>query len=147
MAVLSLDPIRDLLTLQDRLERLRRSPATDSIFGPPRATVFPPVNVFTDGDGIVVRAEVPGIAHEKMDVTVEKRRLVISGERGNEPEGVEGAAYHRRERGYGQFRRSLHLPDNLETDAATAECSNGVLTIRIPKQEAAKPRSVPIAAA
>jgi HSP20 family protein len=105
--------------------------------------VFPPVNVFEDRDGIVIRAEVPGFAPDQIDLSVEPRTLVLKGRRdADQPEGQ--GSFHRRERQHGSFARSLSLPKGLDADKATAECSHGLLTIRIPKAEAAKPKAIQI---
>jgi HSP20 family protein len=136
------DPVESLLRLQRELDQfIHRTPATDS-FAP--TGVFPAINVFTDRDGLVVRAEVPGVNAESLTVDVERRTLTITGERqGNDVKG----SHHRRERQVGRFSRALHLPDDLDTEAASAACKDGVLTVRIPKRQEAKPRQITVKAA
>jgi HSP20 family protein len=146
MALLSfrdVDPIDSLLNLQRELDQFLRSPSWFD-FGPPVAGVFPPINVFTDGDGLVVRAEVPGIKPENLNVTAERQTLTISGERERSGPEAGNGSYHRRERRFGKFARSVQLPVELDTSQATAECRNGVLTVRIPKRAEAKPRQVQV---
>lgn len=143
MALLSFDdlsPWEGLTRLQRELEQLVGRPGID--LGVSGSSVFPPVNVFTDGNGLVVRAEVPGIPSGSIDVTVEPRRLSISGERPHTDGGA--GAYHRRERPVGKFSRVLQLPDDLDPAAATARCADGLLTIQIPRRAEAKPRTVTI---
>jgi HSP20 family protein len=139
-----LDPLDGLQSLQREIERLFRSPAAGFGLGPAAAGVFPPVNAFTDGEGVlVVRAEVPGISPDRIDVQVEPRRLVVSGER-TLPQS--GGGFHRRERRGGHFARTIQIPEDVDPEAATAEVKNGVLTIRIPRREVARPRRVAVQA-
>jgi len=144
MSVVSLDPTSGLLRLQDSLGRLLRTPSGSNFFGPSRATVFPPLNVFSDQDNLVVRAEVPGFKPEEIDVNLEQRRLTITGERKPVDFESRDGGYHRRERRSGRFSRSLQLPDNLDATAASAGCRDGILTVRIPKRPEDKPRKIRI---
>ena len=145
MAVVSLrssSPFDGILELQSALERMLGSSTFGSSGLAPGGNVFPPVNVFADKDGaVVVQAEVPGIDPESMVVNVEGRRLTLSGER-KPSEGK--ASYHRRERQYGKFSRTVQLPEDLDPQSASASYKHGVLTIRVAKQEAAKPRKIEI---
>jgi HSP20 family protein len=144
MPLVSIDPTRTLLRLQEALDQLHRNPRRGlPAFGPAGLTVFPPINVFSDGDGLVVRAEVPGFGPDSLEITVERYRLTIRGERSGEGEGA-GASYHRRERQAGSFSRIIELPDDLDTDHATAECRDGILTIRMPRRPDQKRRRVSI---
>src|SRR5262249_61337601 len=93
----------------------------------------------------VVRAELPCVEPEQLSVTVERRRLTLSGER--TPESPENGLYHRRERPWGKFSRALELPADLDVDRAEATFRNGVMTLRIPRAEAAKPRQITVHAA
>lgn len=139
MTVLFREP--DLLNLQRELDAfLRRPLGVDfGTFG-----VFPPINVFSDKDGLVVRAEVPGVAPDAINVSVERNTLTITGERQRDAD-VQGS-FHRRERRFGKFSRSLRLPQDLEGENTTAVCRDGVLTIRVPKRAEAKPKQVQIKA-
>lgn len=130
-----------LLQLQSLLDRFFRNPALgfDS-YGTVDAGVFPQINVFRDDEGIVVKAEVPGLRSEDLDITIEKGRLLISGER--KAEERQGGSYHRRERPAGRFSRALRLPEDLDPAACKATCRNGVLTVRVPRQERARPRRI-----
>jgi len=140
MTLFSTDPFESLLTLQRDLDRALGSP----MFGlESSAAVFPPLNIFTDRDDLVIRAEVPGFKSEQIDITAGPRSLVIKGERPTDTYAKPGG-YHRRERQFGSFARSVALPADLDTDKAAAECRNGLLTIRIPKTAAAKPKQIPI---
>ena len=136
----------ELFRLQKEMDSLLRRPGSEFFFGPSTAGVFPPVNVFRDAQGnLVIRAELPGVGPEDVSVTVERRRLTISGER--KAEVPENGGYHRRERPWGKFSRSIQLPDDLDVEQAEAKFSNGVMTLRIPKSEAARPRQINVQAA
>ncbi len=139
------DAVSELLRLQGQLDARLRSPRSEFFFGPTSAGVFPALNVFRDGQGgLVVRAELPGVKPDGINVTVEQRRLTISGER--TPESSENG-YHRRERLHGKFSRSLQLPADLDIEHAEAKFSNGVMTLRVPQTAAAKPRQINVQAA
>jgi HSP20 family protein len=128
-----------LLRLQDELEALHRNPR--SVFGPSGGGAFPPVNVFRNGEGLVVRAELPGLSAQDIDVTFERGVLTVSGER-RAPEGKGG--YHRRERPWGRFSRSFSLPDDVDPERATAGWRNGILTVRVPQRESTRPRQIAV---
>jgi HSP20 family protein len=132
----------DLLGLQDELQRLLQTPG--SFFREPSARgVFPPLNVFRGPDGLIVRAEIPGVEPGDVSVTTEGRRLTITGER--KPAQPNGGSYHRRERPYGKFSRTVTLPEDIDGARTTASMRNGVLTLTIPQHEAAKPRRIEVA--
>jgi HSP20 family protein len=139
-----LDPVSGLLTLQRELERVFDKPFGIDL-GPSGRGVYPPVNVFTDRQGTVVKMEVPGVAPENVSIESEGRTLRVSGSREAAP--AENGSFHRRERGTGQFSRSLQLPADLDLSKAEATCKHGILTIRIPKKEEAKPRQIAVKAA
>ena len=140
------DAVNELLHLQGELDARLRSPRSDLFAGPSAAGVFPPVNIFRNANGdAVIRAELPGVKPEQLSVTVERRRLTLSGER--TPEGAEHGGYHRRERASGKFSRSMELPADLDVDHAGATFYGGVMTLRIPRAEAAKPRQITVKAA
>jgi len=135
-------PVGGLLRLQEELDRFFGKPPFDlGLAGP---NVFPNLNVFTDQDGLVVQAEVPGIKPEELHVHVENGRLTISGER---KAAHADTSFHRRERRYGRFSRTIQLPRDLDTEKVQADLRNGLLTIRFPKPAAAKPRQIEVKAA
>src|SRR5262245_25536711 len=135
-------PFAGLLELQDALNRAIESPGLGLGRGPSGASVFPPLNVFVDKDGaLVVRAEVPGISPDQVQIQVEPTLLTISGER---PADRTGNGYHRRERRFGRFSRSVQIPADLDPENATADYRDGLLTVRIAKAESARPRKVEI---
>ena len=138
------DPVAGLLGLQRELERVFDKPFGIDL-GPSGRGVFPPVNVFADKDGYLVKLEIPGIAPENVSIESEGRTLTISGKR-EVPPPTEGS-FHRRERGAGQFARSFQLPPDVDTARAEASYKHGILTVRVPKKEEAKPRQITVKAA
>lgn len=132
-------------------ERMRRQmDALSDIFlrgQPARASspgaVFPLVNITEDANNYYIRAELPGMKAEDLDIQVIGRSLTIAGER-TIPAEEEGATYHRREREAGKFSRIMSLPGDIDTDAVDARMDNGLLTVRIPKAEAVKPRQIAV---
>jgi HSP20 family protein len=126
--------------LQAELERMLHS-AFGSAGG-----VYPPVNVFDGGDAYVVKAELPGIVPERIEVSVEDDVLTLRGERTlAEPDPA--GAYHRRERDQGQFRRVVRLPGRVAADETRAEYRDGVLTVRVAKAKEQRPQRIEIKAA
>jgi len=106
--------------------------------------VYPPVNLQETDEGYVLTAEIPGVAPEDIDVSIERSTVTLSGERKIEYAVGDGTAVHRRERQSGSFRRAFELPTEIDLDAAKATHKNGVLTLRLPKSPASKPRQITI---
>ena len=140
MGLVYRDPFEQL---QQELDRM-----TDAAFGGVGGSttgVYPPVNLFDGGDAYVVKAELPGVDAGQVELEVEEDTLTLRGERVfSEPSS--DAAFHRRERAQGRFRRVVRLPGHVATNDVKAELRDGVLTIRIPKAEETRPRKVPIQA-
>lgn len=97
----------------------------------------PSVDIFEEGDTIVIKTELPGMAKEDVEVNLTDDTITLSGEKRKE-EKIERKDYHRLERSYGAFKRSFPLPADVQTDKAKAVFKNGVLEIRIPKTEGSK---------
>ncbi|MDE0017000.1 MAG: Hsp20/alpha crystallin family protein [Candidatus Poribacteria bacterium] len=104
---------------------------------------MPTVDISETENGFEIRAELPGVSENDVNVSVTNNLLTIKGEKHQEAE-TDGKNYHRVERRYGSFQRSFTLPRHIETEAIKAEFKDGVLTLAIPKAEAAKPTEVPI---
>jgi HSP20 family protein len=102
-----------------------------------------PVDMYETDAGLVVKASVPGIEPKDVDITVTGNVLTIRGEF-EEEEGVERGSYYRRERGSGEFQRSLVLPDGINSGGAEASFKHGVLTLRLPKAEEARPKQIKV---
>lgn len=134
----------------EELERMRQQidklfeDLTEGIIREPTfsAGVFPLVNVSEDKDNYYVRAELPGIKPEDLNISVTEDTLIISGERRIPEE--ENVNYHRREREAGKFSRAVTLPGQIDPDKVEARCKNGILTVVLPKAETAKTRQIPV---
>jgi HSP20 family protein len=135
------DPMRGLLDLQRELDRAFEG-STGVGAGLSGRGVFPAVNIFSHADGYVVRLEIPGVVPDQLTIETHDRTLTISGTR--DLTAPSGGSFHRRERGHGDFSRSLQLPDDLDAARAEAAYQLGILTIRIPKREESKPRHISI---
>lgn len=109
---------------------------------PLSAGVFPAVNLTEDKDAYRLRAELPGLKAEELNIEVVGRNLTVSGERKIPQE--EGVRYHRREREAGSFSRVVGLPGDIDADHVQASMVNGILTVTLPKAEAAKPRQITV---
>jgi len=107
----------------------------------PGTGVFPPVNITQDEDNFYVRAQIPGINPKHLDISAHGRRISISGKR-DIPKENEKASYHRKERAEGAFSRSLTLPIEFDSARVDARYQAGILTVILPKSEAAKPRQI-----
>ncbi len=110
------------------------------------APSFPALNVWSNTDGLLVTAEVPGVEPENLDIAIVNQTLTLSGSR-NPVDLDEHARYHRQERGYGEFKRTIELPYRIAADKVEAKFKNGVLTIILPRVEEEKPRRIMVQAA
>ena len=107
-------------------------------------TWMPPVDIFQTGDQeVVLKAEIPDMNREDLDITVENFVLTIKGEKKFSNE-VKEEQFHHSERRYGKFSRSFSLPHTVDGSKVSAEYHNGVLTVRLPLREEAKPRSIKV---
>jgi len=105
---------------------------------------FPRINLREDADNYVVEALVPGVEADQLEMTLQKGSLTLSGER-KEVEGKEQAkVWHRRERGFGPFLRTIELPGEVDADKVQAAYRDGILRVTLPKQEAAKPKKITV---
>ena len=107
------------------------------------AGVFPLMNMTEDKENFYVRAELPGIAGDALDISVTGDTLTISGERVM-PTGDENAKYHRREREAGKFSRIVNLPSQIDTTKVKPDSKNGILTVTLPKAEETKPKQISV---
>ena len=104
----------------------------------------PPVDVYSNGQHeIVLKAELPDMTRDAIDITVEDDTLTIKGEKKFADE-VKDEQFHRIERRYGTFSRSFSMPQTVDATKVTAEYNNGVLTVRLPLREEAKPRQIKV---
>ena len=145
MNIVRFDPFRDMAALQDRVNRIfadayRRD--NDDLMT--RGAWVPPVDIYETGNHeLVLRAELPDVPREDIALRVENNTLTISGQRKMDAE-IKEEQYHRIERTYGTFSRSFTLPPTVDTGAIGAEYKNGVLTVRLPLREEAKPKQIQV---
>ena len=149
MALIRWDPFRDLLGLQERMNKL----FDESYRGLPRTgseddwalggAWAPAVDIYEQGSDIVLKAELPGVDPKNVDVRLENNTLTLRGERKLDNE-VKRENYHRIERSYGAFSRSFTLPSVVDQTSIKAEFRDGLLRVTMPKREEAKPKQIAI---
>ncbi len=143
------DPFSALEALRREIELASvgaRGRAPRQAFLPGRgARQYPLVNVYDDGERFVVEALAPGVDPTKLDVTIVRNTLTISGEKTRSAE-VADERVHRTERAAGRFLRTVDLPAEVESGQVSAEYKNGLLVLTMPRAEAAQPRRVSIKA-
>lgn len=145
MALVRWDPIRDLDSLQSDMNRL-----FDRFFDSGRGTNgaavrrwIPAMDLVESDEELVLRADLPGMKEGEVEIEIKDRVLTVSGERKAEHE-QKGEGFHRLERSFGRFSRSLSLPDGVDADGVAASFEDGILEVKIPKPEETKPTRVEI---
>ena len=145
MSVMRFDPFREMATLQDRVNRNfadAYSRRDDDVMS--RGAWVPPVDIFqTDNHELVLKVELPDLRREDITLNVENNTLTITGQK-RPDDSVKEHQYHRVERTFGAFSRSFSLPGTADTSSISAEYKNGVLTVRIPQREEAKPKQIEV---
>ena len=132
--------LRDFMSLHEAMDRLFNESVVPSQGGDNGALALP-VNIREEKDGYVITAALPGVRPEDVQIEATSNTISISGETSDEREVDEGD-YVRRERRFGRFFRMLELPVEINAEGAEASFENGVLTLRVPKSEATKPKQV-----
>jgi HSP20 family protein len=139
MARRTLSPFPEMLELSRMLQGL-------PVWGADESTTtawVPPVDIFESGDQIVISLEMPGVRKEDVQVELNDSTLTISGERRLDFED-QRENYHRIERRYGRFARSFTVPPNVDRDGLKAEYHEGILSLRLPKRDEARPRTITV---
>ena len=147
MSTSQFDPFRDLLNLQERMNRLfqeslSRTRGDEDVLasGGPWS---PPVDIYEGPDKVVLRTDLPGVSHEEIDLSIENGHLRLKGTR-NLPEGASREEYHRIERPFGSFVRAFALPNTVDVSKVRAEFKSGVLEVTLVKRQERQARSVRI---
>ena len=135
-------PFRELERMRQDMDRLMEG-FGGRFYRLPTAGVFPLINLTEDKDSYFVRAELPGLKADELEISASGNTLAISGERKIALEG-ETVRYHRREREAGTFSRVISLPGEVDSDRINAELKDGILTIHVPKAEKAKPKQISV---
>ena len=147
MAIMRWEGLRDLLSLQERMNRVFDESARGVGHGREEdwttGTWAPAVDIYEQGTDLVLKAELPGVDSKDVDVRIENNVLTLKGERKVDSE-VKHDHYHRVERAYGAFTRAFTLPTSVDTTKVKADFKDGVLRIVLPKREESKPKQVQI---
>ena len=148
MAIVRWEPFREMVTIQDRMNRIfdeafraNRSAGSEEDYA--LAAWAPAVDIYEQEGNIVLKAELPGVDPKDVDVRVENNVLTLRGERKLDSD-VKKEGYHRVERAYGSFGRSFTLPTVVDTEKIKAEYKDGVLRVTLPKREEAKAKQISI---
>ena len=137
MSLTQFDPIVNLRAFEDAFTRMLSEPQTNRPWSPA-------VDIFENENELVFKADLPDVSQDSIDVRVENQTLTIAGERNFEAAQNGAKGFHRIERNYGRFVRSFAVPNTFDTETIAAGYKNGVLTVSLPKKEAAKPRQIKV---
>jgi HSP20 family protein len=136
------NPIREMAALQERVNSLFQDIAGDGN-AVTTASFIPAVDVFENGEKVVLKLDIPGIKEDDLDIRVENQALTVRGERKFEKEEKE-ENFHRIERRYGSFYRSFSLPTTVDTENVQASYEAGVLRLELKKKASAQPRQIKV---
>jgi HSP20 family protein len=134
------DPFLEMRRLQSEMNRLFSGVGTAGV------QQFPPINLWLGENSVVVTAALPGVSPDTVDLTVHENTLTLQGRREPKAEDAD-ATWHRRERSYGSFSRTVQLPIHADPDQVQARFINGVLEIELKRPEADRPKKIRISAA
>lgn len=137
------EPMREMITLREAMDRLFNDAFTPSSFS--GGLQIPAVDLYQTDNEVVVKASLPGLKADDVQITITGEMLTLKGEFKQEDE-VSEKAYHLREQRYGLFERAFALPTEVVADKAKAEFENGILTITLPKAEEVKPKIITVKA-
>ena len=136
MSLSHFDPFTNLKLFEDAFTRMLSEPRANRPWSPA-------VDIFETENELVLKADLPDVDQKEIDVRVENQTLTVEGQRKFEKE-ESNKGYHRIERSYGHFTRSFAVPPSFDTEKITAGYKNGVLTVTLPKKEAAKPKQIKV---
>ena len=138
------EPMREMITLREAMDRLFNDALTPSL-GVSNGWQIPAVDLYQTDDEVVVKATLPGMKPDDVQISITGDMLTLKGEF-KQKEDVKEKAYHLREQRYGAFERTFALPTDVVADKAKAEFENGILTITLPKAEEVKPKMITVKA-
>jgi HSP20 family protein len=147
MTLTKWDPFKDLLSLQDRMNRLfdesvrNVKPGDEALSS---AIWSPAVDIYETDDEVVVKAELPEVNQKDIDIQIENNTLILRGERKLNKE-TKKENFHRIERAYGTFSRSFTLPGTIDQEKISADYKDGILKISMPKREDTRPKQIKVA--
>ena len=145
MNLIKLNPWREREMFQDHFNSIFEGNLFPALFegGTETAHWRPAVDIYDKDDRLVLRAELPGVDKEDIELDLKERVLTLKGERKNEME-VKKENYFRKEISYGSFQRAFTLPEGVNQDAIKADFKDGILTVEIPKAEEEKPKRISV---
>lgn len=137
------NPFEELDRMRRQMDQLFEGLSGSRLRATTRSGVFPAINLTENKNNFYIRAELPGVKSEDLDIQATGSSVSIAGER-RIPTENDGARYHRREREAGRFARIVELPSEIDADHVEANLSNGMLTVAVPKAEKAKPKQITV---
>ncbi|MEO0184923.1 MAG: Hsp20/alpha crystallin family protein [candidate division WOR-3 bacterium] len=137
------DPFRELISLREDMDRLVNTFFGKHMAEEPEGIWLPVIDIEEDNENFIVKAELPGLKKEDVKIAVRGNLLTISGERKQEEE-TKNKTYHRIERSYGKFSRTISLPSEVDVNKIKAVYKDGVLHITLPKPETLKPKEIEV---
>lgn len=143
MVVTRWEPLKDLMALQERMNKLFDETFSRGQQEQEAGVWSPAVDILERGDAIILKMEVPEVDQEAIEIKMEGNTLTIKGERRLE-EGTKREDYHRRERPYGRFSRSFSLPNTVDQSKITASHKDGILRLLLPKKEETRPKQIKV---
>ena len=138
------EPVRNMMSLREAMDQLFNDAFTHPV-SMSGGSVIPAIDLYQNNDEVVVKAALPGLKADDVQISVTADVLTLRGEFKQENEQKD-TTYHIREQRYGSFERSIMLPSDVQTDKSKADFENGILTITLPKAESVKPKSITIKA-
>jgi HSP20 family protein len=137
------EPMREMMTLREAMDRLFDDAFTRPLSLGTVSSALPAIDLYQTADDVVLKAVLPGLKSEDVQVSISGDVLTLRGEL-KQQEAREDATWHIREQRFGSFERSIMLPTEVQADKAKADFEDGVLTIILPKAETVKPRTINI---
>ena len=138
------EPVRDMMSLREAMDQLINDAFTRPV-SMSGGSIIPAIDLYQNDDSVVVKAALPGLKADDVQISVTADVLTLRGEFKQENEQKD-TTYHIREQRFGSFERSIMLPSDVQTDKSKADFENGILTITLPKAESVKPKSITIKA-
>lgn len=144
MAIVRYNPFKELRTMQEQMNRLLDLAWNREAGEELKEGIWQPsVDIYEDEESVVIKAEVPDIDQNDIEVRIEDNTLTLKGERKLD-QSIRKENYHRVERYYGPFQRSFSLPPTIDQEKVKATCERGVLTLILPKREEKKPKQITV---
>jgi HSP20 family protein len=143
MVVTRWEPLKDLMALQERMNKLFEETFSGGTRDQEAGVWFPAVDILEKGEEIILKMELPEVDQKAIDIKVEGNSLTIKGERKLE-QGTTHEDYHRLERPYGTFSRSFNLPSTVNQEKVTASHKDGILRIVLPKKEETRAKQIKV---